>query len=171
MRLDAVRWSGGELIFSTSDPAAVRLTRDFQPGEYDLVPKKQKRSLDANAYCWVLIDKLAEKTGLTKTEIYRNTIRDIGGVSDTVCVQTAAADDLCRAWEGHGIGWQTERMPSKLQGCTNVVLFYGSSAYDAKQMSLLIDHLVQDCKALGIETLTPQELERMKVGWKSEQSN
>lgn len=125
--------------------------------------------MDANAYCWTLIDKLSEKTGLTKTEIYRNTIRDIGGVSDTVCVQTAAADDLCRAWEGHGVGWQTERMASKIPGCTNVVLFYGSSSYDSKQMSLLIDHLVQDCKALGgIETLTPQELERMKVGWKSE---
>lgn len=45
------------------------------------------------------------------------------------------------------------------------MMYYGSSCYDTKQMSSLIDHLVQDCKALGIETLTPQELARMKEEW------
>ena len=68
---------------------------------------------------------------------------------------------LRESWEARGIGWQTETMPSKVEGCTNVVLYYGSSVYDTKQMSLLIDHLVQDAKAIGIETLTPRELESM----------
>ena len=39
-----------------------------------------------------------------------------------------------------------------------MVLYYGSSVYDTKQMSALIDHIVQDCKALGIETKTPAEI-------------
>jgi hypothetical protein len=54
-------------------------------------------------------------------------------------------------------------MPSKINGCTNVILYYGSSTYNTAQMSLLIDHLVQDAKALGIETMTPQELEALKI--------
>jgi hypothetical protein len=74
-------------------------------------------------------------------------------------------DDLCEAWESKGIGWQTDRLQSKLEGCTNVVLYYGSSVYDSKQMSRLIELIVQDCKANGIETLTPHELEMLCEKW------
>ena len=38
---------------------------------------RKKRSLDANAYAWVLIDKIAEKTGIRRKEVYRNAIREI----------------------------------------------------------------------------------------------
>ena len=44
-----------------------------------------------------------------------------------------------------------------------MILYYGSSTYDTQQMSLLIDHIVQDAKALGIETMTPAELEALKI--------
>lgn len=122
---------------------------------------REKRSLDANAYCWVLVDKIAEKMHLDKVEVYREAIKDIGGVSQIVCVQDVAVEALRRGWEMHGIGWQTDTMPSKIKNCTNVILYYGSSTYDTHQMSQLIDHIVQDAKALGIETLTPRELEAM----------
>lgn len=127
---------------------------------------RHKRSLDANAYCWTLIDKLAEKTGLTKSEIYRNAIREIGGNSETVCAPNAAVDKLCRGWRHNGEGWQAETSKSKLDGCTNITLYYGSSVYDTKQMSRLIDSIVQDCQAVGIETMTPAELETLKAEWK-----
>ena len=48
----------------------------------------------------------------------------------------------------------------------NVNLYYGSSTYDKPTMSRLIDNIVQDAKALDIETLTPDELERMREEWK-----
>ena len=122
---------------------------------------RNKRSLDANAYCWALIDKIAEKMRLDKAEVYREAIRGIGGVSTIICVPDNAVEKLRRGWEKNGMGWQTETIKSKLPGCTNVVMYYGSSVYDTYQMSLLIDHVVQDAKALGIETLTPQELDAM----------
>ena len=53
---------------------------------------RKKRSLDANAYAWVLIDKIAQATGVPKTEVYRKVIREIGGVSEIVCVRTEAVD-------------------------------------------------------------------------------
>lgn len=56
-------------------------------------------------------------------------------------------------------------MPSKLQGCVNVVLYFGSSTYDTAQMSRLIDLCVQDCKQVGIETMTPAELEALVERW------
>ena len=126
---------------------------------------REKRSLDANAYCWVLIDKLAQATRIPKTELYRKAIKEIGGVSDTVCVQHKAADRLVSGWESNGVGWFCERSESRLEGCMNVTLYYGSSVYDAAQMSRLIDNIVEDCKALGIETMTPEKLELLKEAW------
>jgi hypothetical protein len=127
---------------------------------------KKQRSLDANAYCWVLIDKLSEKLNVSKTEIYRQAIKEIGGNSETVCVPTKAVNKVCEGWKHNGIGWQTETFKSKIDGCTNVILYYGSSSYNTNQMSMLIDNIVQDCKALDIETLTPKELQVLKDGWK-----
>ena len=126
---------------------------------------RPRRSLDANAYAWVLMDKLAEKTRVPKTEIYRSYIREIGGNCETVCVLERAADKLMESWGRNGIGWLTDKTPSKLEGCTNVILYYGSSTYDTRQMSRLIDLVVADCKEQGIETLTPFELDAMKERW------
>ena len=125
----------------------------------------RKRSLDANAYAWVLIDRIAEKTGVRKSEVYRNAIREIGGVSDTVCVVERAVDRLVTGWEHQGIGWQTEVEDAKIDGCKRVTLFYGSSVYDTAQMSRLIDLLVQDAEALGIPTITDEEAKRMLGKW------
>ena len=110
-----------------------------------------------------LMDKIADRMHIDKVDVYREAIKSIGGVSETVCVQDKAVDRLRQGWEQNGIGWQTDTMPSKLKGCTNVILYYGSSTYDTQQMSLLIDHIVQDAKALGIETMTPAELEALKI--------
>ena len=133
-----------------------------------LVRYRKKRSLDANAYCWVLIDKLAQKLNLPKTDIYRSYIKNIGGNNTTVCVPDKAVETLIKGWEHNGIGWQTDTMTSKLDGCTNVILYYGSSTYDTEQMSRLLDLIIQDCEALGISTLTPRELSALKQGWSNE---
>ena len=147
----------------TVGPEARQIWDKYHNAEVDIEIKKyrQKRSLDANAYCWVLIDKIAEKMHLDKTEVYREAIRGIGGVSTTVCVPDGAVEKLCQGWRNNGIGWQTETMKSKLPGCTNVVMYYGSSVFNTYQMNLLIDHVLQDAKALGIETMTPQEISAM----------
>ena len=126
---------------------------------------RKKRSLNANAYAWVLLDKLAEKLNIPKTEIYRGYIREIGGVSTTVCVQDKAVDELCNNWKRNGIGWQTDTLDSKIDGCTNVILYYGSSVYNTEQMSRLINMIVEDCKLQGIETLTPNEINKMLSQW------
>ena len=133
----------------------------------EIKPFRKKRSLDANAYFFVLADKLAEKLNISKVEVYRNAIREIGGVSETVCVKNEAVDKLCEAWSEKGIGWQTDTFTSKIEGCTNVILYYGSSTYDTAQMSRLISNIVQDCKDQGIETATPNEIANLLSLWGS----
>jgi hypothetical protein len=126
---------------------------------------RKKRSLDANAYFWVLVSELASVTGRKKEDVYRDAIRDIGGNSETVCIKTEAAEKFRNAWEKNGLGWVTEQIPSKLSGCVNVILYYGSSTYDTSQMSRLIDNIVQDCKAVGVQVMTPDELADMMSRW------
>lgn len=151
----------------------VELDRDFRPQyealretdvDIDLKKHRERRSKDSNAYAWVLIDKIASATQQDKEVVYREAIRSIGGVSETVCVKTEAVERLRRSWGHNGVGWSSEIMPSKIPGCTNVILYYGSSMYDTKQMSNLIEHLIQDAKDLGIETMTPEELARLYGG-------
>ena len=125
-----------------------------------------KRSLDANAYAWVLIDKIAAKRNMSKAEVYRNAIRDIGGVSDVICIQNKAVKTMKDIWTRNGIGWQVEEMESKIDGCTNLILYKGSSVYDSKQMSALIDSLVQDARSVGIETRPQSEIDSLLKEYK-----
>ena len=165
---DMFRGRGGEWVISfTTQTDMTELFDELKDAEIDIAIKKaaRKRSLDANAYCWTLIDKIAEKTGEKKTTVYRNAIREIGGVSDTICVMDKAVDRLREGWEKNGIGWQTDTTKSKVDGCTNVILYYGSSVYDSRQMAQLINSLVQDAEALGIPTLTDEQARKMVSNW------
>ena len=131
----------------------------------EIKERKKKRSLDANAYFWVLTHKIAEKTGVEVSKVYRSYVKEIGGNNDIVCVQEQAVDQFCEIFESRGIGWITERMPSKIAGCVNVICYYGSSTYDTGHMTLLIVLAIQDCMEYGIEHLTPDELIRMLESW------
>lgn len=156
------RLFGGEwqITFSTREDfsTAYEGLKDV-PVNVEIKKAANRRSRDANAFAWVLIDKIAEKMHLGKSDVYRSAIREIGGVSETVCVRDMAVERLRSGWEKNGIGWQTETMPSKLPGCTNVVLYYGSSTYDTAQMSRLIDLLIQEAEQLGIPTLRDEATE------------
>lgn len=169
--VDKSRWyedsEGFWIAFRTTDRASAESVSPQVNGEWEvtLKPKKKRRSLDANAYCWVLLDKLAYTLQKPKTEIYKQYIREIGGNSETVCVVNEAVGKLRQSWEDHGLGWLTDTMASKIEGCTCVILYFGSSTYDTKQMSRLINMIVEDCKAQGIETMTPSELSALLDRW------
>lgn len=129
---------------------------------------RKKRSKSANAYFWELVGKLAEKLDVTKEEIYWEYIKH-SGVYRTVEVNEEAADTIIKIWKSHGLGWIAEMLDeSKNKGYKLLNLYYGSSSYNSKQMSRLIDNVIKDCKDQGIETLPPEQIEEMKRAWESE---
>ena len=117
---------------------------------------KEKRSGAANRYMWVLVDKIARELNITKEEVYKNEIRDIGGVSDVLLMVDEAVEKFCRYWEAQGIGWQTEVIPLG-DWRSNVIAYYGSSTFDKDQMTRLIDGLIFQAESLGIDTDTPDK--------------
>lgn len=133
---------------------------------YDVEIKqhRKKRSQNANSYMWVLCDKIAEKIDSTKEEIYKEAVRAVGVFHDMPCLDKDVAE-VRRIWESNGIGWFTEVFDSKLSGCTRIRFYHGTSLYDSKQMSRVIDYIVDGAKSLDIETMTESEIERMKQQW------
>lgn len=158
-------------ILVDSPETAKQYCENQEPGKKyvaELKEYRKKRSLDANAYCWVLIGQLAAKLRITPLEVYCEAIRAIGGNYYVTPIKNEAVAHYKRIWETHGIGWICEEMGhSKLDGYTNVISYYGSSEYDTRQMSRLIDLIVMECKEQGIETMTPRELALLKEGWKN----
>lgn len=166
MKIDGAKYEGGRLVLSTLDPEARRIPFDFKPGDYELVKAKKKRSLDSNSYLWILCSKIADVVRIPKEDVYRRNIRE-GGEYTPLPIKAEAVDEFCRIWSGHGIGWFAEVTDdSKLPGYKLVFAYHGSSVYDSKQMALLLDRVIEDAKSIGVETLTPAELERMKQEWK-----
>lgn len=132
---------------------------------------RAQRSLDANAYLWVLCDKIAAKLDSTKELIYIELVRRVGRF-DVVAVKQEAAESLIYRWSCRGLGWFALEMDScKLDGCTRLMLYYGSSTYDTAEMSRLIDEAITEAKGLGIDTATPDEVARMMGLWDEEQKN
>ena len=161
----------GELIIeipSDQRGSVMNWIKNRKNTDYSLVIKeyREKRSLDANAYCWVLIGKLAKVLRLSPLEVYREAIRNIGGNYEVLPVRNEAAAKFREAWESKGLGWICNDIgPSRIPGYTNHAAYYGSSSYDTEQMSRLIDNIIQDCKALGIETLPPEKLSAILEDW------
>ena len=130
---------------------------------------RKKRSLDANAYYWVLVSKIAEKLRSSKEEIHNLMLARYGqpekeddgtavviSVLDTI--DLAKRDDIHVKAIGHGTAGGRR--------FTHYLLLRGSHTYDTKEMSILIDGVVSEAREMGIETMSPEELERLLAAWK-----
>ena len=128
---------------------------------------RQKRSLDANAYCFVLCQKIAEVIGNTKEFVYKQAIKQVGQF-EIVPIRDEAVERWIKNWESKGLGWQSEIWKdSKLEGYTNTINYFGSSVYDTKEMSVLLEEIVYQAKELGIDTMTSTERKELLDMWEN----
>lgn len=126
---------------------------------------RQDRSLNANNYCWKLLDEIAQRMHSTKEEVYQEIISKVG-VFEILPIRNEAVDNFVEKWQSRGLGWVCNIMrDSKIPNYTNVIAYYGSSVYNTKEMSRLIDEVVQEAQSLGVQTKTPQELAELKNIW------
>lgn len=165
MRIESARYESGNLILSVPRSDAQPFVYDFKAGEYDIVKAKKKRSLDANAYAWLLINKIAEAVKESPLVIYKNSLIDIPGIWELCRVKDEAVDKLCRLWQKDHIGRRVDVETSEIPGWKNLYLYYGSSDFDSRQMSMLIDNLCQDCLQMGIETRPEAEINALLESW------
>lgn len=162
------QWSigadGARISFLVPSPADARQICDsFKPGKQytmEVKQKKKKRSLDANALMWALIGEMTailkrNDPGITPDDVYRGYIIH----SANYVVAEVWEDDypeMVNKWSANGIGWVAQKLDViDSKGWMykyRVRLFYGSSQYDSAQMAQLIDAILQDAAAIGIDT-------------------
>lgn len=155
------------LTFAVTCPAEAIEGLEDKDLRIKAVRWREKRSLDANAYLWVLCTKIAEKmpSATSNEEIYEQLLKDYGTLQQdedgNYIVMMIPSKISISAIPGH---WM-EHGQSPDGKRSRYLMIKGSSDYDTKEMSRLIDGAVQEAKELGIETATPEELERMKATW------
>ena len=126
---------------------------------FDIKIHREKRSLNANAYAWALIGKIADALRASKDEIYLQMLKRYGQSEMVSVVSEINVDGYFKYYEAIG--------HTMLQGkeFTHYRLFKGSSEFDTREMSIFIDGIVSEAKELGIETLTPDGIAQMKSLW------
>lgn len=137
----------------------------FKPGEFEITRQRKKRSLEANAYMWALCTEIAEVVGCTKEDVYRRNIRE-GGEYTPLPIKATAVETFSRIWKAHGVGWFCDVIDdSKIPGYKLVFAYHGSSVYDTRQMSRLIERVKADAEAVGIIPLPPDQIAVMMREW------
>ena len=123
---------------------------------------RKKRSLDANAYVWVLMSKIASALGTSKDEVYEEFLQKYGIIYEDengyITVTVKSTVDMSKI-TGH---WKRYKDNGKF---ISYLMIKGSSEYDTAEMSQFIDRVVEEAKDLDIETLPPDEIARMKQEW------
>ncbi len=128
---------------------------------------RKPRSKDANAYFWKLLEEVCEHKDIDTIEDYKRRVKELG-IFKQFKIMTQDVKTFEKLWTDRGIAWFCEIADTDYIGNTEFKIinaYYGSSSYNSKQMSRLIDNLVQDCKAIGIETKTPAEIKSLLESW------
>ena len=136
------------------------LLEQDQSKEYEVTRHHKKRSLDANAYCWVLCSKIADVVMATKDEIYLQMIHEY---APCILIPVMAGNEVKGYFKYYEL-FKTSTINDVPADYYKV--FKGSSDMDAYEMGKFIDHIVEDAQALGIETMTPSEINRLKEMWR-----
>ena len=126
---------------------------------FEIEEYKEKRRLNANNYAWKLITEIGNKVNMSKEEVYLKMLIDYG---QSEMVSVLSSIDVKGFFK-----YYTEFGKSKLnnKSFTHYKVYKGTSEYNTKEMSIFIDGVVQEAKQLGIETRTPEEIEKLKREW------
>ena len=125
---------------------------------------RAKRSLDANSYAWVLMSKIADALNTSKDEIYIEMLKRYGQREEQlISVIAEGVPAIMRATNEHCSVVGESELNGKL--FKHLAILIGSSQYDTKQMSILIDGIVSECKELGIETKPEEEIKSLIESW------
>jgi hypothetical protein len=156
------------LLLDANNNDVVEQLKNENKLNIELKKYRQKRSLDANSYCWVLCDKIAKElckdgTIITKEDVYKDAILQIGTFEPFI-VQERTFENFKRIWEKQGLGFLVQEV-SRKDKCIKVNCYYGSSTYNSKEMSLLIEILVELAKTYNIETKPQNEINSLLKEW------
>ncbi len=138
--------------------------KDIDILDIEIKKHKNKRSLNANNYCWALINEIGNVLNMSKEEVYFQMLKRYGQGEVVSLLSKINVNGYFKHYEAIG--------NAVLNGkaFTHYKVYKGSSEFDTKEMSIFINGIVDEAKELGISTITPNELESLKNGWNASNS-
>lgn len=129
---------------------------------FEVKPYRQKRSLNANSYAWVLINEIANRLRTSKDEVYQEMLKRYG---QSKVISVLSEIDISRF-----VKYYEEIGKGHVEGkeFTHYRCYIGSSEYDSREMAILIDGIISEAQELGIDTLPTTAVERMKALWQGQ---
>lgn len=125
--------------------------------KFEIKQKKEKRSLNQNAYAWELITKIGNILRKSKEEVYLQMLKEYGQSEIVSILSSIDPKGYFKYYEKIGTGIVNNKE------FTHYKIFKGSSEFDTKEMTILIDGIIQECEQLDIETLTPDEIAKLRL--------
>lgn len=148
-------------------PTGIDALRDFDL-RIALKKWRSKRSLTANAYYWVLVGKIADAVKQPQPVIHNLLLRRygvldiVGGQTLTVFIpDTDEAENEVLMKDTYHLRQTSHVIAGKNGNLRAYRVILGSSYYDTKQFSTLLDGAISEAKELGLETLPDEELKGM----------
>lgn len=155
------------LLLDTKQLDIVEELKNENKLNVEIKKHREKRSLDANAYFWKLLQELCELAEIDTTEEYKRRVKELG-IFRRFRIEKDNIKTFEKMWTAQGIAWFCEVADTEYVGDIEFKIihaYYGSSSYNSRQMSRLIDGVVQDCKIYGIETKPQQEIDSLLKEW------
>lgn len=125
--------------------------------DFEIKEKRHKRSKSQNAYAWELIGKIADILRKSKEEVYLQMLKDYGQSEIVSMLSSINPKGYFKYYESIGTGIVNNKE------FTHYKIFKGSSEFDTREMTIFIDGIIQECKQLNIETLTPEQIASMNL--------
>ena len=139
--------------------------------DVDIKKHTEKRSLDANNYMWVLCRDLArdlsKESPVTSFEVYRLMLRRYSSWWDVIWISENMFNFLKSEEEKKNATYRVVDDLERKGGKVKAKVWLGSSKFNSEEMSRVIDGIVQECKDRDIDTMPPDELERLVSSWQS----
>lgn len=133
------------------------LYRQGKDKVFEIKEYTPKRSLSQNAYCWQLIGKIADIQRLKKEDVYFQMLKDYGQSEIISILASVNPKGFIKYYEEIGEGSINGKQFKHYK------VFKGSSEFDSREMSILIDGVIQEAKQYDIETLTPEQIKKMRI--------
>ena len=125
----------------------------MQPdGMYEVKPYHEKRSLNANSYFYVLQNKLAQAVGTSNDELHEGLIKRYSNATLVTIPANYNIKGFIKYFDIYKEG--------EIKGTPAIIykVYKPSHEMDTKEFSRLLDGIISECKEVGIQTKTPDEL-------------
>lgn len=160
MQITECRVAGNDLILTTTDQQEIRrFAYSFKAGNYEIERKRKKRSNDANAFCWKLATEIANVLRSDKDSIYVDMLKKYGQSDIVSVISSVDVKPYFKYYDEFGKGTVNGKE------FTHYKVYKGSSEYDTREMSILLDGIIEEAKALDIEVISESDRALLLAEW------